>query len=41
MLGIPIARSVGQPISIDDLEAKTVKDELTLYDLKLAEFIAK
>ena len=39
--GVPIARSMVQPITKDDLAMKEVIDELALYDTSIAVFFAK
>ena len=39
--GVPIARSMVQPILKDDLAMKEVIDELALYDMSIAVFFAK
>ena len=39
--GVPIARSMVQPISKDDLAMKEVIDELASYDMSIAVFFAK
>ena len=41
MSGVPIARSMVQPISKDDLATKEVLDELASYDMSIAVFFAK
>ena len=41
MSGVPIARSMVQPISKDDLVTKEVIDELASYNTSIAVFFAK
>jgi hypothetical protein len=41
VVGVPIARSTIQPISIGDLATKAVLDELSSYSLKIIDLFAE